>query len=440
MTFTGNTVPFKTEWIKAYQETHYKQPVFPVFADQRFASQLVEGGSIKWSYDSDADVQQLGADGSYQSSNKVITDEILNVDQKPYSTFRIPTTQKIQDHRPTQQKWAVKAMNRIFWSIDAKVLGAMQAAATSSVTAGDFGGTSGAPITLSTALAAPIFTAARRVLRNNSVIYSANKKYSNIVKLDTVDKYPACAIPAELEEALLLAIGFKPGDLGDTVIREGYLNFLFGFNTFVSTALPFTINYVVAAANATNGDTFTIGGNTFQVVTSNTVAGDIKIGVNAAATAANIAAALSAPYTASSTYTPLVRSTSTPTAQAAAFVTDMMSAAQVGATATVTITVLGHGTLPYSQTVAANGLDSTTAAVHAIFAVSQSIALVIQRYPVLEVSAGGIIGNGATGGFLAQDFVTYTLAGWKVFKTHIPQIVDVPILASTYKQPLAILN
>ena len=313
------------------------------------------------------------------------------------------------------------------------MLGDLQAGAANALSAADFGGTAGKPITLSVSLAAPIFAAARRVLRNQNIIYDENKKYTNVVKLDTISKYPVAAIPAELEEALLLSIGFKPGDLGDQVIRQGYLNMLFGFNTFVSTALPFTVNYVVTAANATNGDTFTIGGQVFQLVTNNTVAGDIKIGGTAALTATNIAAALSAPYTASSTYTPLVR---TSLAQAQAFIVDMLSATQVGATATVTVKVMGHGTVAVSDTAAAEGFDMTTAAVHAIFGVSQSIALILQRYPNLEVSAGSIIGNGATGGFLAQDFVTWSLAGWKVFKTHTYQLVDVPILASGYSQPL----
>ena len=217
--------------------------MFPVFAEQKFANALQQGASVKWSYDSDADVQQLGSDGSYTVANKTVTDETLTVDQVPASTFRVPASQKIQDHRPTQQKWAMKAMNRIFWWIDAKILGAMQAAAASSLDASDAAlGTSaaGTPITVTSSNAPAIFTAARRKLRNQNVIYDENKKYTGYVKLDTMAKYPAAAIPAELEEQVLLAVGFKPGDLGDKVLRGGYMNMLFGFNTFVSTALPFT--------------------------------------------------------------------------------------------------------------------------------------------------------------------------------------------------------
>ncbi len=435
MAFTGNTIPYKTEWIKAYQETHYKQPVFPVFADTRFADVLVQGATIKWSYDSDADVQQMDATGAYNITDKVVTDELLTVDQRPYSSFRIPSTERIQDHRPTQQKWAQKAMNRVFWKMDAQMLGAMKAAAASALSAGDITPGATGPIQATTSTAPQIYVLARQALRNQNVVYDENKKWTGYVKLDNASKYPACAIPAELEAAVLLAVGFKPGDFGDQVLKQGYLNMLFGFNTFVSTALPFTINYVVASGNATNGDTFTIGGNTFTLVSGTpTNPGDIKISaVNAAGTATNIAAALSAPYTASATYVPFVRATVAASSLQKAFTLDLLSA--TADSATVTVTVLGQGTVTCTDTAASDGFNSTTAAVHAIFGTSQSISLVMQRAPELSVSAGSIIGNGATGGYVAQDFVTWTLAGWKVFLTQSKQLVDVPILASGYQAP-----
>lgn len=437
MTFSGNTVPFKTEWIKAYQETHYKQPVFPVFAEQKFADVLVQGASVKWTYDSDADVQSLGADGSYTVANRTVTDETLTVDQVPASTFRIPAAQRIQDHRPTQQKWATKAMNRIFWWLDAKMLGAMVSAAASSLSAGDFGGTSGDPITVSVSNAAPIFTAARRALRNQNVIYDENKKYTGYVKLDTQAKYPAAAIPAELEEAVLLSIGFKPGDLGDQVLRAGYLNMLFGFNTFVSTSLPFTFR-LSQTATPTNGDTIVIGGTTLTWVTGSPAsAGDIKAETDAATSMTNLKNFLNAPYTEiSGKNKPLVRSSLT---QADAFIFDMIASSAVSGTAPaiVTVTVLGHGRITVSTTGAGMVLDRQ--AVHALFGTSQSIALIMQRYPELAVSAGQIIGNGTTGGILAQDFATWALAGWKVFKTHTFQLVDVPISTTGYSNPQAVL-
>jgi hypothetical protein len=414
-------------------------PVFPVFADQKFADVLTQGQTVAWSYDREADVQTLGTDGSYTVANKTVTDETLTVDKVPVSTFRIPATQKIQDHRPTQQKWATKAMNKIFWWLDAKILGAMVTGAASTLDASDamFGGSvAGTPITVSTSNASQIFTAARRKLRNQNVIYDENKKYTGYVKLDTQAKYPAAAIPAELEEAILLAVGFKPGDLGDQVLRSGYMNMLFGFNTFVSTSLPSTATFS-QTATPTNGDTVTIGGNVFTFVTSiGSTPGNVLAETDAATSMTNLKNALNAPYTAiSGKYIPYVRATVFAATPAYAMVLDMLSSSAVTGTApaVLTTTILGFGTVAVSATGA--GMAVTNQAVHAIFGTSQSIALILQKYPELAVSAGQIIGNGSTGGILAQDFATWSLAGWKVFKTHTFQLVDVPISTTNYTAP-----
>ena len=412
--------------------------VFPVFAEQKFADVLVQGASVKWTYDGEADVQQLGSDGSYTVANKTVTDETLTVNQVPASTFRIPASQKIQDHRPTQQKWATKAMNRIFWWLDAKILGDLQSNAASTIDAGDFGGTAGTPLTLSSSNASAVFTAARRKLRNQNVIYDENKKYTGYVKLDTIAKYPACAIPAELEEQILLSVGFKPGDLGDKVLKAGYLDMLFGFNTFVSTSLPFTVK-LAQTATPTNSDTIVIGATTLTFVTGTpTNAGEIKAETDAATSMTNLKNFLNAPYASiSGKSVGLTRSSLT---QADAFIFDMISSSVVTGTApaAITMTILGHGLVTVTSTGA--GMVLSNQAVHAIFGTSQSVALIMQRTPELAVSAGQIIGNGTTGGILAQDFATWALVGWKVFLTHTKQLVDVVISTTGATAPSNVYN
>lgn len=445
MAFSGNTVPYKTEWIKAYQETHYKQPVFRVFADERFADELPVGASIKWSYDADIDAGSLGTDGAYAVENRTVTDETLTVDQLPSATFRIPAPQKIQDHRPTQQKWASKAMNRIFWKMDAQMLGAMQTAAGSSVDASDAiagnGSAAGTPITATTTNAAAIFTAARVRLRNKNIIYDENKKFTGDVKYDNVSKYAVAAIPAELEAQVLLSVGFKPGDVGDQTLLSGFRDKLFGFNTFYSGALPYTV-VLSQTATPSNSDTIllagggtygTSGGITITFVTGTpTNAGDVKAETDAATSMTNLKNFLAAPYASISN-----KSVGFTRASGTIFqrqLLDLISCSAVTGTApaVVTVTILGQGAL--STTATGSGMVVSNQAVHALFGVSKSIALIMQRTPELSVS-GDIIGNGSTGGYVAKDFVTWTLAGWKVFNTHIAQIVDVPIACSTFSTP-----
>lgn len=436
LAFSGNTIPYKLVWIDEYQRTHYKQAVFPMFADMRFEKVLQNGASIKWAYDADNDVQTMGADGSYTVENKTVTDETLTVNQLPTSTNRIPLREKLQDNRPTQQKWAQKAMNRVYWSIDADILGQLSSNAASSLSAGDFGGTSGNPITLSSATAAAIFAAARRKLRNQNVIYDQSYKFQNVIKFDSAQLMPVAAIPAELEEQLLLQIGFKNTELGDTTLKQGYLGMIFGFNSVYSGALPYSFK-IAFSATPTAASTITIGGTVIATwqTTLGTTAGNVLAEVNATTSVTNLVNYLNAPYTGvTSKSVPQVRANLTiPQRQ----IFDKISAVD-GLDGSCIITVLGQGALVTSQT-DTNGTISKQS-VHAIFGTSKSIAVIMQREPELTVSPGNIIGNGSTGGFVAQDFVTWTLAGWKVFLSQTKQIVDVPIDCSTFSSPNNVYN
>lgn len=441
MTWSGNTVPYKTEWIKAYQETHYRQPVFPVFADMKFSDILTTGQTIKWSYDADIDAGSLGTDGSYIVENRTVTDETLTVNQTPDATFVIPATQRIQDHRPTQQKWATKAMNKIFWKVDSNVLGQMVINAASSLDASDAAlGTSsaGTPITVTSSNAAAVFSAARRKLRNQNIIYDENKKWSGDVKLDAISKYPVCAIPPELEEALLLAIGFKPGEVGDQVLTRGFIDKLFGFNTFVSTSLPFSFK-LAFSGTPTDTSTLTIGGLVFTWETGSIdTAGKVKAETSEVVSVTNLCTFINAGVVASTggatAYGYSYTRTNLTIAQR--MVADMLYAVD-GLDGTCTIYVFGGGRQTVSQTDGAGTISNQ--AVHALFGVSQSIAMCMQKTPELAVSAGQIIGNGATGGYVAQHFVTWALLGYKVFKTHTFQLVDVLISTTGYSNPQGIL-
>ena len=406
-----------------------------MFADEQLRDSLTNGQSVVWSYDSDTSVGTLGTDNSYTISNKTVTDETLTVNQTPEVANFLKATDRIQDHRPTQEKWATKQLNKIFAWLDGQILGAMQAAAGSTVDAGDVGGSSGTPITVSSSNAPAIFTAARRKLKNKNVIYNANKKYTGNVKLDNFgDLMPVCAIPAELEEQLLLAIGFKPGDLGDQVLKDGYLNMLFGFNTFTSNNLPATATYT-QTATPTNSDTVVIGGVTFTFTTSSpSSAGQVLAITSASVSMQYLKSAMNAPYTSidggtagdHAYFYPFTFGTA-----ATDNILGMISA--TGSGAALAITVKGNGAVAFTAT--GTGMAITNKAVHALFGTNKSIAVVLQREPGLALSAGDLLVNGVTGGYIGKQLVTWALAGWKVFTTQVPQIVDVVIDSSSFTAP-----
>lgn len=446
MAWTGNTVPYKTVWIRKFQETHYKMAAFPMFADQRFENELPDGASIKWSYDADMGVQRMGADGAYTVANRTITDETLTVDQRPTAPFRIPMTEKIQDHRPTQEKWATKAMNVIYTDIDGVLLGALKSGAASTLDNSYFGGSSGDPITVTSSNASAIFAYARMLLVNQNVIYDANRKFKNVMKLDKEVKFPVAAIPAELAAQLLLQIGFKNTGMGDEVLKQGYLGMIFGFNAIESTSLPFSCR-LTQSGIPTDAKVLQIGTGSTTVGSGTAVAftwetgtitdapGKVKAETDATTSISNLCRGINSVYTSvSGDFEAFVRADMSIAQQR---ILDNISATDNGDGSCV-IQVNGQGAISVTTTETGSTLDRK--AVHALFGTSQSIAVIMQRYPELTVSAGQIIGNGTTGGIVAQDFVSWALYGYKMFLSQTKQVVNVPIACSNFTQPNSTFN
>lgn len=444
-----NTIPLKTVFAQEYQRTHYKKAVYPLFADLRFESILSDGATVDWAYDDDAVADSLATGDGYTLENKTVTSETITVNQKPSHGFRIPATQRIQDHRPTQQKWARKAMNVIFQKIDGDVLLDLRDGAVSTLDASSFGGSSGDPITVSPSNAAGIFTASQRILTNNNVIYDENKVFANDVVLDGGDRFPAAAIPAELRENLLLQVGFKNTDYADTVLKSGYMGPLFGFNAVCSTSLPFSFR-LTQTATPTNAKKIVLGGAigaTTTIGTANaavainwvttigTTAGNVLAVTDATTSITNLVALLNDPYgTTDANKVIFVRANLSKSQRR---ILDNVSAVD-NLDGSCVITIKGYGTRPVAQNDAAGTIDRQT--VHAIFGVSKSIAMIMQKTPGLAQSAGELITTGELTGFVGNHFLSWALYGKKVFKTHGPQIINVKIAASTFDTPASVLN
>jgi len=432
-----------------YQRTHFKKAVYPLFADLRFESLLSNGATVDWAYDSDVTADSLASSDGYTLQDKTVTSETLTVNQKPSSGFRIPASQRIQDHRPTQQKWARKAMNVIFQKIDGDVLQDLRDGATSTLDASSFGGNAGDPITVTSANAAAIFTAAQRILTNNNVIYDENKVFANDVVLDGGERFPCAAIPAELKENLLLQVGFKNTDYADSVLKSGYMGPLFGFNAVASTALPFSFRYTLTAT-PTNAKKLVLGGAIGATTTIGTDAAAVAINwvTTIGSTAGNVLAVTDATTSVTNLVTLLNAPYGTTTANGVVFVRANLSVSQKRILDNVSavdnldgscvITLKGFGTRPVAQNDAAGTIDRQT--VHAIFGVSKSIAMIMQKTPGLEVSAGNLITTGETTGFIGQHLLSWALYGRKVFKTMQPQIINVKIDASAFSAPASVLN
>ncbi len=425
----------KTAYAKEFQRTHYKQAVFPMFADTRFKDLLEEGSTVSWDYDDDAVADELGSGDTYSIEEKTATPETLTVDKKPSHGFVLKGSEKIQQHINTPEKWARKSMNAIFTKIDGDVLKDLRDGANTTLDAGNFGGSSGTPVTPTTSNAASIFAAARTVIKNNNVMYDENKTFKNVIKIDGGDRFPVAAIPNELEEKLLLQIGFKDTGEGDKVMKSGFMGPLFKFNAIGSTSLPFSFR-LTYTATPTDAATLTIGGLVWTWETGSLdTAGKVKAETSAAVSVAHLVVALNAPYTASSSdFEELVRADLT---KAKRRIADNLSAVD-NLDGSCVITVAGQGKVVVTQTDAAGTIDREE--VSAIFSVSKSIAMVMQREPGLEESAGNLITTGALTGKVGKHFLTWGLYGRKVFFTMKPGIVRVKIAASAFSAPASAIN
>lgn len=431
-----NTVPLKTVYEREYQRTHFKKSVYPMFADMRFRDVLKDGATVQWDYDDDATADELDSNDGYTLNGKTVTSETLTVNQKPSHGFVIPGTQRIQDHRPTQEKWARKAMNVIHNKVDGDILKDLASEADSALDAEAFGGTAGDGIVPTSSNSAAIFAAAQRILTNKNVLYDENKVFANNVKLDGGDRFPVSAVPAELKEQLLLQTGFKDTGYADQVMKSGFMGPMFGFNSVVSTALPFSFR-IVQTNTPTDAKTLTVGGVVVATWETGTIdaAGKVKAETDATTSITNLCNFLNDPYATISGKSQTFVRTSLTVAQKR--ILDNISAVD-NEDGSCTIWVAGLGALSVSTTETGAAIDREI--VHAIFGVSRSIGVVMQRAPELEISAGNLITTGQNTGYVGKQYLAWSLYGRKVFHTQKAGLVDVKISATNLATPSSVIN
>lgn len=447
-----NVNDFMETWEDIYQITHYKVPAYRAIADEAIKPNLEKGQVYHRTYDSDFVVENMGGDGGYNNQAWQDSDETITINFERDVSFYIKKLDKFQSQLDLQQRKARKAMNNLFLQLDADVFGFAFNGAGSFVDDGQIGGTPGDGITLSVGNVQSICAAAELNLRLNNVVVNPTAAFTGDFKLDRQNDMPVAVISGQFYSILSQYLGGKTTELGDNVSINGYIGKYFGFNLYVSNNLAWT-GQLNLAVNPTTGDTFTllsgvvnkIGGVpvnqaiTFTLVTAATNPGEITIGVSAAATAANVVAALNAPYTASATYVPLVVSSLTTTQQK---LLNLNLVASVVSTSDVFITATGQGNVPVSQsmTSGSNLWVSAQQKQHNLFGVTKSISVVIQYGPYLEILQSNPAQGSNNSGRIGWDFVTWMAYGIKVFNDQAPCLVDVQVNSSAFLAPVNTFN
>lgn len=430
----ANTYSLAQIWDLNYQVSHYKQPVFRAFAEEKFEKELKFGATFNRQFASDLVVNDMGANGSYTVQGFTNTNEVGVVDKKKEVSIQIVEWQKLQDHLPTQMKYTTKAANALWLQVDADMLAAGAEGAASYIDNPTMTGSGnpGDPFALSVSNVANIFFNAIQQLQLRNVDYEPNKTLSKDVKLETISNALVAAISPQLYTTLLQYIGGKNTVLGDSINRNGHVGIFGGFNLFVSNNLLYEA-VLKLGANPSANDTITLlSGVTIKGVSQNITftlkssvsnPGDIKIGSDAAATAANIAAALNSPYTAiSGVYVPFNKSSLTIAQQK--ILNNISAAVDSSSNTKVRIKVVGGGSVPVSVSMTSNANVIESQIQHNLFGTSKSISLLMQKSPGLFLNP--------VSGAVARDLVTWALYGIKVFTDQSAQLVDVRVDCSGF--------
>jgi hypothetical protein len=394
----------RENWSRDYQDQATKVNVYSNIANYRLEADLKYGQQAHRPYMADVVVNTLGSEGSYTRQDITSADEYLTVNVEKEASFYIKDIDQWQSHYPTREKMAKRCGTKLTNWIDGDVLGEYDQA-TYSISDGDFGGTTGNGLTLTTSNIAQIFTKASRKLG---------------VADNDQDEEKTAVISEQFYETLMDKLEGRESQLGDQVATNGKVGKFMGWNLVKSNALGSSYSLAYDATTPTATNTVTINGVVFTFQTTlGTVAGAVLAETDGVTSLTNLKNFINDPGT-------------TSTKQRALSAADQIKmkgiTASVTATATGTLTlkVEGKGSIAVSETLApaADVWTTTLQIQHCLFVQGKPIDLVLQKAPNMTVKdRDGYIGN---------DVVNYIVYGIKTFADGLRRMVDVKLDASNF--------
>ncbi len=419
MSANPNTMTFRTVFSAEYQMSHFKEPVYQILADTRLEAGLTKGQTVSRSYASDVQVNDMGADGSYSVQAIVDQAETLTVNKEKEASIYVKDLDLLQAHLPVKQKYGRKLANALISQIDGDVLLAAYQGAGTTLTDGDFGGTSGNGLTVTADNIATVFVTAMQKLRLKNVIY--NNRFRGGMTLEVPEGMPIAIISPEMLSYIELYLGGKDTLLGDQVSRNGYSGYFMGFNLFVSNSLPWTATLELPTI-PTDTDTLVINGVTLTADADGAAVGAGHYSIQGAVDdgAASLVELINGTGTAGvDNYIDV--------SAADRRLLKNITASYATGTNLLTLVSSGWGTVVVSETFTAAGNVFTTGKqqIHPIFALSKSVSLVVQKTPSLteRPSPQARIGN---------DYIAWTVYGIKVFVDQAPQIVALSVNSASF--------
>lgn len=327
-------------------------------------------------------------------------DQTMTIDQQKAVDFAMDDWDKLQAGPLKPEEFAGTITGKkLAQYIDADVLYQVRNAAnkfdTGNLTTTT---TTGVPISMSTANAAQIPTQLFALL-NTLNVGDANLKL-------VVDPYAVSMFQQTI-------IG-KNIDLAGNVLKNGNVGPLVNFDLIVTNNLTGEAT-LTSTGTFSDNDTVTIGGVVFTMKTTlGATPGNVLIGANAAASIANLTAAINAAAGAGTTYVELSTANRTT-------ITDTLRLTATATSATV-LTIVGKGSGRLALSKSAANWSWTTNFVHAYAGIQGGIDLVAQQDPKLTLRDEPKQRT--------TNYLTDALYGVKVFDDRAQTFVDLWISAS----------
>lgn len=396
------TASLRENWSRDYQDTAEKVNVYSNIANYRLESILTKGQQAHRPYMSDIVVNTLSAEGAYTRQDITSTDEYLTVDQEKEASFYIKDIDHWQSHYPTREEMAKKCARRLMNHVDGDVLGEYDLASFN-LSDGDFGGTSGNGIAVTTSNIGQIFTKARQKLG----------------VADNDSEEPKWAVISEEFYTILQdKLADRETGMGDTMSENGKVGKYMGFNLYKSNALGSSYSLAYDATTPTATDTITINGVVFTFQTTiGSTAGNVLAATDGVTSLTNLKNFINDPLTTSANQVALSQAN-------ANLLKGITASISGGATGTLTLKVEGKGSIAVSETLtpAADVWTPGLKIQHIIMGQGRPIDLVIQRSPKMELYDRS--------GYIGKDVVNYIVYGKKVFADGLRRLVDVKVLIS----------
>jgi hypothetical protein len=380
---------------RAIQAIKRKSLIMVKVASFKEEESLVKGQSVNRPIYSDVTVTDYVANTDITAQDITATQELLTVNIS--KAARVKTDPVEQKQIELGDKIDMVYASRIASALKQEAEGKfLQEISNASVTidAGNFGGTAGTPIDLSTV--------------NVERVFSDN--YATLATLDVEMNSPWQAVVDQFVisniEQRSVATRFATGD---TTFKNGYKGDFMGFEVYTSNSLPASVSLALGT-QPTDGDYIKINNVTFTFKTTlGATAGNVLIGASAATALAALVAAVNGAAGAGSTYVAL--STKNRVALTHANVVAVNNTTAMG------LTSYGRMRLVESLTAVADVFGTQT--LKCLFQRKGAIDAVMQMQPTIQINkAEGNAGHSILGIDL-YGFKTFTEGAERMLRVDI---------------------